>query len=41
MKGVTIGADSVVGAATVVRSDVPGRVVVIGNPHQIVKGFDD
>jgi acetyltransferase-like isoleucine patch superfamily enzyme len=41
MKGVTIGADSVVGAATVVRSDVPGRVVVIGNPHRIVKSFDD
>jgi acetyltransferase-like isoleucine patch superfamily enzyme len=41
MKGVSIGRDSVVGAATVVRSDVPPRVVVIGNPQQIVKRFDD
>jgi acetyltransferase-like isoleucine patch superfamily enzyme len=41
MKGVSIGRDAVVGAATVVRSDVPDRVVVIGNPQQIVKRFDD
>jgi acetyltransferase-like isoleucine patch superfamily enzyme len=41
MKGVTIGQDAVVGAACVVRSDVPARVVVIGNPQQIVKRFDE
>ncbi|WP_245736597.1 acyltransferase [Micromonospora pattaloongensis] len=41
MKGVRIGHDSVVGAATVVRTDVPERVVVIGNPQQIVKKFND
>ncbi|MDG4767507.1 acyltransferase [Solwaraspora sp. WMMD406] len=41
MKGVRIGRDSVVGAGTVVRSDVPDRVVVIGNPQQIVKKFDE
>ncbi len=41
MTGVTVGRDSVVGAATVVRSDVPPGVVVIGNPQQIVKRFDD
>lgn len=41
MKGVRIGHDSVVGAATVVRTDVPPRVVVVGNPQQIVKKFDD
>ncbi len=41
LKGVTVGRDSVVGAATVVRTDVPERVVVIGNPQQIVKRFDD
>jgi acetyltransferase-like isoleucine patch superfamily enzyme len=39
MKGVTIGRDAVVGAATVVRDDVPPGVVVIGNPQQIVKRF--
>lgn len=41
LKGVRIGRDSVVGAATVVRTDVPPRVVVIGNPQQTVKSFDD
>ncbi|MDG4769392.1 MULTISPECIES: acyltransferase [Micromonosporaceae] len=41
MKGVRIGHDSVVGAGTVVRVDVPDRVVVIGNPQQIVKKFDE
>lgn len=40
LKGVTIGRDAVVGAATVVREDVPAGVVVIGNPQQIVKRFD-
>ncbi|MGA8113874.1 MAG: acyltransferase [Actinocatenispora sp.] len=40
LKGVHIGTDSVVGAATVVRSDVPARCVVIGNPQQVVKRFD-
>ena len=41
MKGVRIGRDSVVGAATVVRTDVPPGVVVIGNPQQIAKKFND
>lgn len=41
LKGVRIGRDSVVGAATVVRTEVPERVVVVGNPQQIVKKFDE
>ncbi|MFY1633780.1 acyltransferase [Solwaraspora sp. WMMB335] len=41
LKGVRIGHDSVVGAATVVRVDVPVGVVVAGNPQQIVKKFDE
>lgn len=41
LKGVRIGRDSVVGAATVVRSDIPPRVVVVGNPQQTVKKFHD
>lgn len=40
MKGVEIGADSVIGLGTVVRRAVPAGVVVIGNPQQIVKSFD-
>jgi acetyltransferase-like isoleucine patch superfamily enzyme len=41
LKGVRIGDDSVVGAGTVVRTAVPPRVVVIGNPQQTVKKFHD
>jgi acetyltransferase-like isoleucine patch superfamily enzyme len=41
LKGVRIGRDSVVGAASVVRADVPPGVVVVGNPQQTVKKFHD
>jgi acetyltransferase-like isoleucine patch superfamily enzyme len=41
LKGVTIGNDSVVGAGTVVRENVPPRVVVAGNPAAVVKQFRD
>lgn len=40
MKGVCIGANSVVGLGSIVRKSVPANVVVIGNPQQIVKHFD-
>ncbi len=36
LKGVTIGAGAVVGAGSVVRRDVPDRVIVAGNPAQVV-----
>lgn len=39
-KGVHIGENSIVGAGSVVRKDVPPNVVVIGNPAQIVKHLD-
>jgi acetyltransferase-like isoleucine patch superfamily enzyme len=39
LKGVHIGTDSVVGAGTVVRSDVEPGTVVVGNPQQVVKRF--
>lgn len=41
LKGVTIGDHSVVGAGTVVRADIPPRVVVAGNPAAVVKQFRD
>ncbi|RKN35234.1 acyltransferase [Micromonospora musae] len=41
LKGVRVGRDSVVGAATVVRGDVPPGVVVVGDPQQTVKKFND
>jgi acetyltransferase-like isoleucine patch superfamily enzyme len=37
MKGVTVGARSVVAAASVVTRDVPPDVVVAGNPARVVK----
>lgn len=37
LKGVTIGARSIVGAGAVVTSDVPPDVVVAGNPARVVK----
>lgn len=40
LKGVTIGENSVVGAGSVVTSDIPPNVVVAGNPAKIVKHLD-
>lgn len=39
LPGVTIGRDSVVGAGSVVMTDVPPRCVVLGNPARVVKRF--
>jgi acetyltransferase-like isoleucine patch superfamily enzyme len=37
LKGVTIGARSIVGAGSVLRSSVPPDSVVVGNPARVVK----
>jgi maltose O-acetyltransferase len=37
LKGVTIGADSVVGAGSVVTSAIPAGVVAAGNPARVVR----
>ena len=39
-KGVRIGENSVIGAGSVVREDVPPNAVVIGNPAKVVKYLD-
>ncbi len=37
LPGVTIGADSTIGAGSVVTKDIPPKVVAAGNPCQIIK----
>jgi acetyltransferase-like isoleucine patch superfamily enzyme len=39
-KGVHIGKNSIIGAGSVVRKDIPANVVAIGNPVKIVKKLD-
>jgi maltose O-acetyltransferase len=38
--GVSIGADTVVGAGAVVTQDLPPRVVAVGNPARVVRELD-
>ena len=40
LKGVTIGANSVVAARAVVTKDVPANVIVAGNPARVVRELD-
>ena len=40
LKGASIGAESVVAAGSVVKGNVPRRVLVAGNPAQVVKQYD-
>lgn len=41
LPGVSIGDDSVVGAGSVVTSDIPAGVVAVGNPARVVKAVTD
>jgi len=38
--GVTIGADSVIGAGSVVTGDIPPGVVAVGNPARVIRRID-
>jgi len=39
-KGVSIGANSVIGAGSVVTQDIPANVIAAGNPARVVKPLD-
>ncbi|MCH1554870.1 MAG: hypothetical protein L7T26_01465, partial [Pseudomonadales bacterium] len=39
-KGVTIGENSVIGAGSVVASDIPENVIAAGNPAQVIRALD-
>jgi maltose O-acetyltransferase len=41
LPGVTIGADTVVGAGAVVSRDLPSGVVAVGNPARVIRAVDD
>ena len=41
LPGVTIGANALVGAGSVVTRDVPNRTVVMGNPARVVRTVPD
>ena len=41
LKGVTIGAEAVVGAGAVVTRDVPARAIIAGNPARILGALKD
>ena len=41
LPGVTIGANSVVGAGAVVARDVPAGVVAVGNPARVIRAVSD
>jgi maltose O-acetyltransferase len=40
LPGVTIGANTVVGAGAVVTRDLPANVVAVGNPARVVRELD-
>ena len=37
IQGITIGENAIIGAGTVVLTDVPNNAVVVGNPGRIVR----
>ena len=39
-KGVTIGKNSIIGAGSVVTSDIPANVIAAGNPARVIKQLD-
>jgi maltose O-acetyltransferase len=39
--GVTIGANSVIGAGSVVTRDIPANVVAVGNPARVIRSVHD
>ncbi len=40
LQGVNIGDHSVIGASSVVVSDIPPKVVAVGNPAKVIRTFE-
>ena len=40
LPGVSIGANTVVGAGSVVTRDLPAKVVAVGNPARVVRSLE-
>jgi acetyltransferase-like isoleucine patch superfamily enzyme len=41
LPGITVGARSLIGAGTVVTTDVPPEKIVVGNPGRVIKDLDE
>ena len=41
LPGVTIGANSVIGAGSIVTKDIPANVVALGNPCRVLREISD
>ena len=39
-KGVTIGENSIIGAGSVVATDIPANVIAAGNPAVVIRSLD-
>jgi maltose O-acetyltransferase len=39
MKGVTIGANSLIGAGSIVTKDIPANVIAAGNPCVVIRNI--
>lgn len=41
MKGVTIGANSLIGAGSIVTKDIPANVIAVGSPCRVIRSIDE
>ena len=41
LKGVTIGKNSIIGAGSIVTTDIPDNVIASGNPARVIKSLNN